>query len=97
MEVRRTIEFDAWLENLRDREAQRRILLRIRIIMSADHLGVVRSVGKGVSELKLEFGPGYRVYYTRLGNSVVLLLTGGDKSSQTRDILKAQQMAALLD
>jgi len=84
--------FDRWLGALRDRKAQARILARIA---SARHgnFGDCKSVGGGVSEMRVDGGPGYRVYFTRRGETVYLLLIGGDKSTQTMDVRRAQRMA----
>lgn len=92
-EVYRTYEFDTWLSKLRDREARSRILSRI-IRLSLGNPGDVRPVGDGVSELRIPYGPGYRLYYTQTGVSIVVLLIGGDKSTQASDIAKAKQLAA---
>lgn len=88
----RTEEFDAWLSALKDRVGRARIAYRIR---SAEHgnFGDCKSVGEGVSEMRVNVGPGYRLYYTRRGEVVYLLLLGGDKSSQKRDIRRAIEMA----
>jgi putative addiction module killer protein len=91
-EVRRTTEFIDWLVGLRDVQARARIAKRIdRIAQGA--FGDAKSVGDGVSELRFTFGPGYRVYYTQRGEIVVILLCGGDKDSQARDIERAKAMA----
>lgn len=95
IEVHRTYEFDTWLRKLRDREARSRVLSRI-VRLSLGNPGDVRSVGDGVSELRIPYGPGYRLYYTQTDVSIVLLLIGGDKSTQTNDIAKAKQLAAEL-
>lgn len=92
IEVRQTPEFAKWLRSLRDARARARILVRI------DRLGVgltgdVKPVGEGVSELRVDYGPGYRLYFKRRGPELVLLLVGGDKSTQSRDIARALQMA----
>ena len=89
--VQRTAEFDRWLSALRDRKARARILARI---VSAQHgnFGDSKSIGEGVSEMRIDFGPGYRVYYTRQAETVYLLLAGGDKSTQAKDIKRAQGM-----
>lgn len=92
-EVHRTSEFDTWLKKLRDREARSRILARIARL-SVGNPGDVQSVGDGVSELRIPYGPGYRLYYTKTGATVVILLIGGDKSTQNSDIAKAKQLAA---
>jgi putative addiction module killer protein len=96
LEVRRTAEFIKWLVNLRDVAARARIARRIarRIDrIAAGHFGDTKPIGGGVSELRFAFGPGYRIYYTRHGHVVVILLCGGDKGSQTRDIEHAKAMA----
>lgn len=84
--------FDTWLQSLKDGKGRVRILARIA---SAEHgnFGDCQPVGEGVSEMRIHFGPGYRLYYTRKGETVYLLLIGGDKSSQKRDIQKAIEMA----
>lgn len=92
IEVRRTAEFIDWLTGLRDIPARARIAKRIDRI-GQGNFGDAKSVGDGVSELRFTFGPGYRVYYTRRGNVVVVLLCGGDKASQGRDIERAKAMA----
>jgi putative addiction module killer protein len=84
-QVRFTASFEAWLVNLRDRQGRNIILSRIDRAVCG-HLGDIRSVGSGVSELRIHHGPGYRVYLTRQGQDVLLLLVGGDKSTQARDI-----------
>lgn len=92
----RSDEFDAWLAALKDKVGRGRIVHRIR---SAGHgnFGDCESVGEGVSEMRIHFGPGYRVYFTRRGEVIYLLLLGGDKSSQNRDIKRAIEMARALD
>ena len=92
----RTDEFDAWLSALKDKIGRARIAQRIR---SAEHgnFGDCEPVGDGVSEMRIHVGPGYRVYYTRRGDVIYLLLLGGDKSSQKRDIKRAIEMARALD
>lgn len=92
----RTEEFDAWLSALKDRVGRARIAHRIR---SAEHgnFGDCEPVGEGVSEMRVHVGPGYRVYFTRHGEVVYLLLLGGDKSSQKRDIKRAIELAQALD
>ncbi len=92
IEVRRTAEFIDWLAALRDSLARARIAKRIDRI-AGGNFGDTKSVGDGVSELRFTFGPGYRVYYTRRGDVVVILLCGGDKDSQARDIERAKAMA----
>ncbi|HEU4653743.1 MAG TPA: type II toxin-antitoxin system RelE/ParE family toxin [Steroidobacteraceae bacterium] len=91
----RTAAFDAWLRKLRDATAVARIVERIRSAQLGN-LGDCKAVGGGVSEMRIHIGPGYRVYFTRRENQVYLLLIGGDKSTQKRDIKRAVQMAARL-
>lgn len=88
--------FSSWLARLRDRDARRRIAARI-LRLASGNPGDVRPVGAGVSELRLGFGPGYRVYFTARGSIVIVLLCGGDKGSQDRDIALAQALAAGLE
>ena len=92
LEVRQTAAFASWLAQLRDASARARILVRIRRL-ELGNPGDTKSVGEGVSELRVPYGPGYRVYFIRQGQEVVLLLCAGDKSSQSRDIATAKQMA----
>lgn len=87
-----TAVFSRWLGGLKDHRAKAAIVFRLRQV-AAGHWGDVKSVGGGVSELRWHIGPGYRVYFTRRGQQIVLLLAGGDKSSQTQDIAKAQKLA----
>jgi len=92
----RTEEFDTWLANLKDKIGRARITLHIR---SAEHgnFGDCESVGEGVSEMRIHVGPGYRAYFTRRAEVVYLLLLGGDKSTQKRDIKRAIELARVLD
>ena len=90
--VQLTANFQSWLDALRDVRAQVSIARRIERI-SAGNLGDVKPVGEGVSELRVDVGPGYRVYFVQRGGHWVVLLAGGDKSSQSRDIARAQQLA----
>lgn len=92
IEVRQTEHYAKWFRSLRDKQAKVRIDIRIRRL-SLGNPGDVKSVGEGISELRIDHGPGYRVYYLRRGNEYILLLAGGDKSSQSRDIEKAKAMA----
>lgn len=92
MEVVYTEVFGTWLKGLRNQRAKVTILSRIERIED-DNFGDHRSVGSGVSELRIDVGQGYRVYYTVRRNTVVILLCGGDKSSQRRDVRRAQRIA----
>ena len=96
IEVRQTKTFMEWRAGLRDNAARKRIGARIDRL-SFGNFGDVKPVGEGVSELRLDFGPGYRIYFVQRGDVLVILLCGGDKSSQVRDIAKAKQMAQELD
>ena len=91
----RTEAFDVWLAKLKDARGKARIIERIR---SAErgNFGDCESIGRGVLEMRIHFGPGYRVYLTRVGDVVYVLLCGGTKRSQQRDIAKAQEMVRLL-
>ena len=82
--------FLKWLESLRDIKARAKIRTRLDRVQ-VGNLGDYRSVGKGVCELKIDYGPGYRVYFGQIGSTVILLLCGGDKSTQQQDISKAQE------
>ena len=90
--VERTIEFESWLDGLRDRSAQKRIAMRIRRVENG-LLGDWKPVGEGVSELRIDSGPGYRLYFTRRGQTIVILLCGSDKSGQDRAIALARELA----
>ena len=92
IEVRQTEAFSNWLRKLRDLKALARIQIRIRRL-SLGNLGDVKSVGDGISELRIDYGPGYRVYFQRTGGLLVLLLIGGTKSTQQSDIAKAKKLA----
>lgn len=93
LDVRETDEFSEWLSALRDSRARSKILVRIDRLANGNP-GDVAPVGKGVSEMRIDYGPGYRVYYIQRGTRYVLLLAGGDKSSQDRDIVEAKRLAA---
>ncbi|AIO75642.1 type II toxin-antitoxin system RelE/ParE family toxin [Burkholderia multivorans] len=88
----RSTEFNDWLANLRDQRGKARITARL-ISAQLGNFGEYRVLDEGVCELKIDFGPGYRVYYVRRGEVVYLLLCGGDKSTQRKDIKRAAQMA----
>jgi putative addiction module killer protein len=90
-EVRQTDVFATWFAELRDRAARARITARIRRL-SLGNPGDVRPVGSGVSEMRIDYGPGYRVYFVTRGDVLVILLCGGDKRTQDRDIKRALQL-----
>ena len=94
-QILRTQVFDGWLTELKNSQARARIAVRIDRLASGNP-GDVRFVGSGVSELRVDYGPGYRVYFTMRGPQVVLLLCGGDKRTQSRDIKRAIEIAQLL-
>ncbi|WP_347271503.1 type II toxin-antitoxin system RelE/ParE family toxin [Rhizorhabdus histidinilytica] len=91
-----TTRFTDWLKGLKDRKGASKIAARIARLQGGN-LGDVKSVGGKVSELRIAFGPGYRIYFTRRGEQVIILLCGGDKGSQARDIRLAQEMAAEIE
>ncbi len=92
IEVRETDIFSGWLHALRDSQARARIAARVRRLAFGNP-GDVRPVGSGISELRIHYGPGYRVYFVQRGAVLILLLCGGDKTTQDRDIEKAKQLA----
>ena len=91
----RSSDFDAWLSHLPDQKAKARILARLASAIFGN-FGDCEPVGEGVSEMRIHVGAGYRVYYTRTGSTVYVLLAGGTKASQARDILKAKKLAGEL-
>lgn len=95
IEIRKTEIFAQWLDALRDVHARARIQARIERLAGGNP-GDVRPVGEGVSEMRIDYGPGYRVYFRRLGHELVILLAGGDKSSQASDIRLALRLASEL-
>ena len=92
IEIRQTETFADWLGDLRDQQAKARIQTRIRRL-SLGNPGDVKPVGEGVSEMRIDYGPGYRVYFVRRGELLIVLLAGGDKSTQDRDISTALELA----
>lgn len=94
--IERTDEFDSWLRKLKDRKAQAKILVRIDRL-AAGNPGDVAPVGDGISEMRINYGPGYRVYFAQRSQTLVILLCGGDKGSQDRDIRSAKLLAAELE
>jgi len=96
IEVRQTSTFAKWLKSLGDEAARARIAIRIRRL-SLGNSGDVKPVGKGVSEMRVDYGPGYRIYFVKKGSAIVILLTGGDKRSQRKDIEAAITLAEELE
>ena len=94
--VRQTLEFQTWLDALKDMRAQVRIAARLRLA-EAGNLGDWKSVGGDVSEMRVDVGPGYRLYFTRRASVLIVMLAGGDKSSQARDIKRAQRIVRELE
>jgi putative addiction module killer protein len=92
VEVRKTEVYAKWLDGLRDVRARARVLARVERL-AAGHAGDAQPIGDGVSELRIHYGPGYRVYFKRKGQELILLLAGGDKRSQTKDIKTALRLA----
>ncbi|MDZ4372871.1 MAG: type II toxin-antitoxin system RelE/ParE family toxin [Phenylobacterium sp.] len=97
IEVRESAEFSIWLDRLGASDRKARTIVAARILrVEAGNFGDVRSVGDKVSELRIDYGPGYRAYFTQVGRVVVFMLCGGDKATQAKDIAKAKRMAAEL-
>ncbi len=92
IELRKTEAYIKWLDGLRDVRARARVLVRVERL-AAGNPGDVRPVGEGVSELRIDYGPGYRVYFRKQGRMIVVLLAGGDKRTQSRDIETALRLA----
>jgi putative addiction module killer protein len=95
-EVFKTASFDTWLRNLRDRHAAARVQARIDRL-AVDNPGDVKPVGSGISEMRIGYGPGYRVYFMHRGAVIIVLLCGGDKTTQQADIQEAKELASALD
>ncbi len=96
MEVRQTKAFSGWMSRLRDHRARAKILVRIERL-ALGNPGDVKPVGEGISELRVDYGPGYRVYFLKRGKAYILLLCGGDKGTQNKDIRTAKEIAASLE
>ena len=92
IEIRKTDTYARWLDGLRDIHARARILARVERL-AAGNPGDVKPVGESVSELRIDYGPGYRVYFTTRGRTVIILLAGGDKRTQATDIKRALRLA----
>ncbi len=94
--VRRTEHFDQWLKGLRDSKARAKILVRLDRLKLGNP-GDVEPVGDGISEMRIHYGPGYRVYFKRCGEELIIILAGGDKSTQERDIAQAKSLASQVE
>jgi putative addiction module killer protein len=93
LDVRQTEEFSKWIGSLKDTRAAEKIAQRIVRVQSG-LLGDVKPVGEGVSELRINYGPGYRLYFVQRSRALIILLCGGDKSTQARDIRRAKELSA---
>lgn len=91
-EIQQTLVFEAWLKGLKDLVSRAIIVKRIERV-AAGNFGDVKAVGEGVNELRVDHGPGFRVYFVRRGETLIVLLCGGDKASQARDIARAKALA----
>lgn len=96
LQIRKTNVYAEWIDNLRDLQGRARILVRVERLASGNP-GDVKAISGGVSELRVHFGPGYRVYFSQRGDDIVILLAGGDKRTQARDIQTALQLAKNLE
>ncbi|MCX7627309.1 MAG: type II toxin-antitoxin system RelE/ParE family toxin [Methylophilaceae bacterium] len=92
IEIRKTDEYATWIDGLRDLQARARILAKVERLRQGNP-GDIKPVGSGVSELRIDYGPGYRVYFTQRGSRLIVLLAGGDKHSQESDIKTALKLA----
>ncbi len=92
LEIRKTDDFVHWLDGLRDVRARARVQARIESLATGNP-GDVQPVGEGISEMRIDYGPGYRVYFKRIGRGIVILLAGGDKRTQSADIKNALRLA----
>lgn len=90
--IEKTIEFDKWLRKLKDLKIKAKILFRIQKLENDEHFGDCKSVGDGVSELRLNYAKGYRIYFKEKDRKIIILLIGGDKSTQQKDIKKAKEL-----
>jgi putative addiction module killer protein len=90
--IEKTDQFDKWLRKLKDFRAKAKILFRIQKIENDEHFGVCEPVGNGIRELKIDYAKGYRVYFKETDGKIIILLIGGDKSTQQRDIEKAKEI-----
>ena len=96
LKVKKTSVFDEWLLNLKDKEAKSRINRFLQRISKSGLSGDIEPVGEGISEIRFHFGPGYRVYFVQRGNEIVVILGGGTKKTQSRDIAEAKKLASCI-
>jgi putative addiction module killer protein len=94
--IEKTSEFDRWLKKLKDLRAKAKILMRVQKLEQDEHFGECEPVGDGIKELKINYAKGYRVYFKEKDGKIIVLLIGGDKSSQQSDIEKAKEILKLL-
>lgn len=90
--IEKTIEFDKWLRKLKDLKIKAKILFRIQKLKNDEHFGDCKSIGDGISELRLNYSKGYRIYFKEKDRKIIILLIGGDKSTQQKDIKKAKEL-----
>ncbi len=90
--VEKTAEFDKWLKKLKDLKAKAKILFRIQKLEQDGHFGDIKPLSEGISELRINFAKGYRIYFKKEGDKIIILLNGGNKSSQQKDIKKAKEI-----
>jgi len=90
--IEKTTEFDKWLRKLKDLKAKAKILFRIQKLETEEHFGKCKSVGDGINELKIDYAKGYRIYFKEINNKIIILLMGGEKSTQQKDIEKAKKI-----
>ncbi len=91
--IEKTAEFDKWLKKLKDLRAKAKILFRIQKLENEEHFGDCKPVGDRISELKINYAKGYRIYFKEMDEKIIILLIGGDKSTQQKDIEKAKELA----
>ena len=90
--IEKTTEFDKWVKKLNDLRAKAKILLRLQKLENEEHFGDCKPVGNGISELKINYAKGYRIYFKEADGKIIILLIGGDKSTQKKDIEKAKEI-----
>ena len=95
--IEKTAEFDKWIKNLKDIQSKVKILIRIQKLENDEHFGDCKVISDGIRELKINFGKGYRVYFKVKNGKIIILLVGGDKSTQQKDIAKAKEIWAKLN